>query len=204
MKRVGLAGTVKIELPDRTIRYCDGGFIEVGGEFYFGRDAVYGSIGALKTMKEGVGTVVPALTMILLPPDTTAPVDISKPGNQTARVTFSIAEYDADSGLVSTSDVFFSGQIDQTNLTDGENTYELAVSVVSLAERLFERNIGNTMNPTWHKTIHPGERGQDNATGLGGPLAWGTEKPVSGLGGSGGNRGGTLGPGFGATDRQVY
>src|SRR3546814_8736110 len=43
---------------------------------------------------------------------------------------------------------------------------ELAVSVVSLAERLFELNIGNSLNSAWHKSVWPGELGHDNATGL--------------------------------------
>ena len=85
----------------------------------------------------------------------------------------------------------FDGQVDQTVLTVGKGTKELAVSVVSLAERLFEGNIGNTLNPTWHKSIWPGETGHDNATGLSVSVAWGTESPTrystGGAGSVGGN-----------------
>src|SRR3546814_14440890 len=61
---------------------------------------------------------------------------------------------------------------------------EVAVSVVSLAERLFELNIGNSLNSAWHKSVWPGELGHDNATGLSIPVAWGVESPRSGGGGT--------------------
>src|SRR3546814_7709774 len=61
---------------------------------------------------------------------------------------------------------------------------EVAVSVVSLAERLFELNIGNSLNSAWHKSVWPGELGHDNATGLSIPVAWGVESPRSSGGGT--------------------
>src|SRR3546814_10142793 len=61
---------------------------------------------------------------------------------------------------------------------------EVAVSVVSLAERLFELNIGNSLNSAWHKSVWPGELGHDKATGLSLPVAWGVESPRSSGGGT--------------------
>src|SRR3546814_9368912 len=56
--------------------------------------------------------------------------------------------------------------------------------LVSLAERLFELNIGNSLNSAWHKSVWPGELGHDNATGLSIPVAWGVESPRSSGGGT--------------------
>jgi len=193
MSRIALTGLVKIELPDRTLRFCDGGFFTYESETYRSKDAVFGTIGALQTMAESVGDIVPAITMTLLPPSVTAPTAISQPGNQTAPAKFIIAEYDAETGLISTGDVEFYGQIDQTVLKRSATEYSLTVSIVSLAERLFERNIGNSMNPNWHKSVWPGELGQDNATGLTGAVAWGVEAAPGG----GTVRGGGGGGGFG-------
>jgi hypothetical protein len=188
MTRIGLTGLLKIELPDRTLRFCDGGFIEYEGEMYRGEDEIFGTIGQLRTMAESVGDIVPALTVTLLPPDTTAAIEISQPGNQTARARIIIAEYDPETGLPITGRTEFDGQLDQTVLTAGGGRKDLTASIVSLGERLFERNIGNTMNPQWHKSNFPGELGHDNATGLGRPVAWGTEAPGGGqVFGGGGN-----------------
>lgn len=199
MNQVALTGLVQIDLPERTLRYCDGGFFEFGGEAFRSSDATFGTIGSLAAMSEGVGDVVPALQMTLLPADSAAASDLSKPGHQTSRVRFWIAEFDVEAGTIASSEVMFDGQIDQTILTVGKGQKELAVSVVSLAERLFEGNIGNTLNPTWHKSVWPGETGHDNATGLSKPVAWGVETPRGGFGGGGASRNS---PG-GGSDRQA-
>jgi hypothetical protein len=193
MSAVALTGLVQIDLPETTLRYCDGGFFVFGGETFRSEDPMFGTIGALQTMREGVGDTVPALTMTLLPANDAAPADISKPGHQTSRVRFWIAEYDVATGVIGSSEVMFDGQIDRTNLTVGRGTKTLDVSIVSLAERLFEGNIGNTLNPTWHKSVWPGETGHDNATGLSVPVAWGTENPGRGGSSSGGGSWGARG-----------
>lgn len=184
MSRIALTGLLKIELPNRTLRFCDGGFFVYEGETYRSEDAVFGTIGAFQTMAESVGDIVPAVTLTLLPPDSAAPGELSQPGNQTSPAQFIIAEYDADTGIISTGSVEFYGQLDQTSLKDSAGEYALSVSVVSLAEKLFERDIGNSQNSSWHKSVWPNELGQDNATDIGGSVAWGVE--------SGSGRGGVV------------
>lgn len=191
MNIIAMTGLLKIELPEHTIRFCDGGFFEFEGETYRSKDPIFGTIAAVQSLTEGVGDSVPALSITLLPPDATAAADLSKPGHQTSRVRFWLAEYDVSTNVISSADVQFDGQIDQSVLTVGKGKRELSVSVVSLAERLFEGNIGNTLNPTWHKSVWPGETGHDNATGLAVPVAWGVEGPRrSSAGGGGGDDGG--------------
>lgn len=196
MQRVALTGLLAIDLPEREIRLCDGGFIEYDGDTYRGKDAVFGTVASVDALTEGFGDSVPALSLTLLPPDTTAAVDLSKPGHQTARVRFILAEFVADTGLITSAEVQFDGQIDQTVLTVGRGQRALTISVVSLAERLFEGNIGNSLSPVWHKTVHPGELGHDNATGLSVPVAWGVESPRGGTTGTVGGKGSIGGDGF--------
>lgn len=201
MNQIALTGLLRVELPTRTLRYCDGAFFVYNGETYRPDDAVFGTIGQLEAMTEGVGDFVPAVTMTLKIPDASAAADVSAPGNQTARAVFTIAEYDVETGAIITADKQFDGQLDQTVFTIGNNKKELGVSVVSLAERLFEGNIGNTLNPTFHKSIYPGEKGHDNATGLSVGIAWGTESPRNYSGGGGGSY---FGGGGNARDLRQY
>lgn len=189
MNRVALTGLVQIDLPDATLRYCDGGFFHFNGSVFRSHDPVFGTIRSVEPLTEGVGDSIPALTMTLLPPDTSAAAELARPGNQQSRVRFWIAEYDVDAGTISSAEVQFDGQIDQAKLQSRRGEKELTMTVVSLAERLFEGNIGNSLNPTWHKSVWPGERGQDNATGLGQPIAWGVEGPRAVGGGYGGGGG---------------
>ena len=189
MDRVGLTGLLKITLPTYTVLLCDGGFIAYAGETYRSSDPVFGTIASVDGLAEGQGDEIPALDLVLHPPGTTAAGELSKPGYQRSRVQFWIAEYDYDSGqVIGTPDLMFDGQIDQTSLRVG-STRELAMAVVSNAERLFELDIGNTLSPTFHTSVWPGELGHDNATGLSVPVAWGVEGPSRGVGGGGGGGG---------------
>lgn len=178
MNTVALIGLMKMEMPTRTVLLCDGGFIVFDGETYRSADDVFGTIASLEGLGEGVGDEVPALEVTFYPHGDAAPGDLSQPGFQTSRVRFWIGEYDVDAGTITgTPDLVFDGQLDRTALTVGQ-TREVACSVVSLAERLFELNIGNSLNPNFHKSVWPGELGHDNATGLSVPVAWGAEKPT--------------------------
>lgn len=190
---IGLIGLCKIELPEGTVRLTDGGFIDWDGEIFASKDAVFGTLSSLEGLTEGVDAEVPALDMALIPASTAAAADLSQPGFQRSRVRLWLAEYVVDTGLISGEpDLLFDGQIDQTSLTGGRETRELAMTIVSLAERLFERNIGNSLAAGFWKSIWPGDTGHDNATGLGKPIAWGVEAPPSTsgayYGGGGGGR----------------
>lgn len=183
MRTIAFAGLVEIEFPTRTVRLCDGGFFRWDGKLFRSEDEVFGTIGAVGELSEGVGEEVPVLEMQLLPPGATPPAQLSQPGFQSAPVRFWLAEYDPATGLVTGApDLQFEGEVDQTTITFGPDRRLLDMTVVSASARLLERNIGNSLNATWHKSIWPGEAGHDQGTGLGRQIAWGVERP----GGSGG------------------
>lgn len=183
MNRIGLVGLIRIDLPGQTIRLTDGGFIVWGVATYASKDALFGTIGTLEGLSEGADEEVPALSLTMLPPDSSSPGELSQPGFQQSRVRLWLGEYDAETGvLVGSPDILFDGQIDQTTFTEGRDVRELAMSIVSSAERLFERNIGNSLSPTFHKSVWPGETGNDNATGLNRQVAWGVASAQAGAG----------------------
>lgn len=172
----GLVWLLKMELPSYTVRLCDGAFQVWGAETFTSVDATFGTIGSVEAMSEGVGDEVPALELTFLPNPDAGPGDLSQPGFQQSPVKVWIAEFDsATHALVGTPDLVFSGQIDLTQLTI-TSTRELAMSVVSMAERLFELNIGNSLSDRWHQSVWPGELGHSNATGAQVQVAWGVER----------------------------
>lgn len=184
MLSTAIIGLVRIELPSATVRLCDGGFIVFNSEMYQSRDPVFGTIGSVEGMTEGIGDEIPALRMTLLPPISSAPADLSQPGYQNSLVQFWVGEYDQEAGvLIGPPDLLFHGQIDQITMIGGRQRREIAMTVVSTAERLFMTNDGNSLTPRWHKSIWPGERGHDNGVGLTIPVAWGVEsRPVASSG----------------------
>ncbi len=171
-------GLLKIEFPTRTVRLCDGGYFVWGAETYRASDAVFGTIGSIEELTEGVGDEVPALELVLNPPIETAPASLVQPGFQNSRVRLWLAQYNPVTGAITGSpQLLFDGQVDQSTLAIGRGRRDLQISVVSKLERLFQRNIGNTLNANFHKSVWPGETGEDNATGLVRSVAWGVEAP---------------------------
>lgn len=182
-------GLLKIEFPTRTVRLCDGGYFVWGGETYLASDAVFGTIGSIEELSEGVGDEVPALELVLNPPLETPPSSLVQPGFQNSRVRLWLAQYNpVTGGIAGTPQLLFDGQVDQSTLAIGRGRRDLQISVVSKLERLFQRNIGNSLNATFHKSVWVGETGEDNATGLVRSVAWGVESPSGTYGaGTGGS-----------------
>lgn len=176
MQRIAFVGLMKIEFPDYELRLCDGAFFDWGVERYTARDDVFGTIGGVQEIGEGIGEEVPVFELTLLPPGDTPASTLAAPGYQSARARFWLGEYDADaSTLTGDPDLQFDGQVDQITLGFGQGVRTMIVSIVSNTARLLERNIGNSLNSAWHKSVWPGETGHDNADGLGRQVAWGVE-----------------------------
>lgn len=190
MNRIGLTGLCQIDLPDHTIRLCDGGRIDWDGEVFRARDAEFGTIGSVEPLSEGASDEIVPLVLTLLPSSTAAAADLVQPAFQGSRVRLWLAEFDVASGMVVGDPTLrFDGELDQAALT---LQLELELTVVAAVARLFELNIGNSLSPAFHKSVWPGETGHDQATGLSFPDAWGVEgapMPASRTSG-GGNLGG--------------
>ena len=176
MRRIGLAALMEIALPTHTIRVCVGGFVRWGANLFQSSDPVFGVVGSVGELSEGVGEEVPVFEVTFLPPGTTPPSQLSQPGFQTSVAQFWIGEFDIDAGeLIGTPELQFIGELDQTTIEFGRDSRSVSMVIVSEAARLLERNIGNAMTSTWHRSIWPCETGHDQATGLGRQVAWGVE-----------------------------
>lgn len=177
----GIVGLLKIELPDHDAMICDGGFIVFGADTYKSRDDVLGTLAAVESMAEGIGDEIPALDLTFNPPDALAITTLSVGAIQKSAVRFWIGEYDAATGEIEgTPDLQFIGFIDQPVIRWGAREYEIALSAVSQSEWFFEKDTGNALSASFHKSLYPGETGHDNATGLGVSVAWGVAGPSGG------------------------
>lgn len=206
MDSITLAGLVKIELPDATIRLCDGAFVIWGEETFFSSDENFGNIGGIDAVSEGVGDSAPALRLTFQPTTTAAPADLSQPSWQGSRVRVWIAEVDPDTNQVTgTPSLQFDGQTDTTELIVGRSKRLVVMDIVSRAERLFVIDEGNTLSDRFHQSLYPGERGEENATGIGVGVAWGQALPAQsyGLGFSGGGNYGGGGGGGRLNNEQL-
>ena len=181
MERVLLSGLMKMELPGRAILLCDGGFVVWNDDTYQASDDEFGVLTGFDALSEGTGDEAPAGMLTMAPPSTAAAAVLSQPGYQGSRLRLWIAEIDEPSGqVIGEPDLMCDWQIDSTRLRIGRGTREVEIGCVTRGQRLMLRNDGNTLSPAWHRLVHPGEAGLDNATGLTTDVAWGAASPPRG------------------------
>ena len=175
MSTIALVGLFKMVTPEHTVLLCDGAFQRFDGDLYMSKDGLYGVISGLEAPEYGVGDQIPAISIDFAPAGNASVADLIQPGFQGSPMTFWVAQYDMDTGeIVGTPDVEFLGFLDRGRLSVGRDSRTLTIGGVPLTERMLTLNIGNSMNPNWHKSIWAGETGHDQATGLTQSVAWGT------------------------------
>ena len=179
MQATTIAGLITIVLPDVTLRYCDGAFVKWGADVFDCSDETFGVIGAIQTPEEGVGDEIPNFQLTFLPKSTAVAADLSQPNYQGCSFRSWTAEIDPDTNeVVGTPWLEIDGQVDSTDLVIDRGVRDLEMTVSSQAARLLVINEGNTLSPRFHKSIYPGELGEDNAIGIGVGVAWGTAAPA--------------------------
>lgn len=182
MERILLVGLMKLEMPDRVVLLCDGGFMNWNGETYVGADPEFGTLAGFEALTEGVGDEAPAGSLTMLPPTTAAAVTISQPGFQGSRLRLWIAEVEESSGLIiGEPDLQCDWQLDRTTLRIGKGDRRLELGCVSRSQRLLARSEGNVMSSAFHSSVWPGETGHDNAVGLEASFAWGAPSQPRGV-----------------------
>lgn len=169
-----LAGFLKWEAGDETVRLVDGGTLVFDGESYVSRHPIFGAIAGFDPIGEGVGDEAPAGILTFSPDPAADPLQINSPTLQGSRIRMWIGEVDADTGeIVGAPDLQLDNLVDVTTLKLAKNVFELAVGIVSRTERLFLLNEGNVLSGEYHRRIYPGELGLNNAIGVPAVIAWG-------------------------------
>lgn len=174
-RRVLIVGLVSIALPDRRICLADGSIaVPFDGATFTGRDAVYGVLGSIEAIEEAVGDTLPSLELTIRPPSLAAAVALCQPGNQGSPVRIWLSVVDADTGqVVPSPDLLFAGEIDVPWLEQDKGELEVRMDIASAFEPMFEADEGMRLADSVHQTIHPGERGFANMTGVQVERRWG-------------------------------
>jgi len=190
-----LAGLVEMQLASRTVRLCDGGFVNwpsVG--LFTSSDSKFGTIESLEAISEGLGDEAPGARMTLLPVSTALASDLFQSNAQGRPIKFWLAEIDRQTGaVVGTPELMFWGMVDFMTLRVGKSARAVEVDFVAASERLFLIREGNVLTTRFHQEAWPGEKGFDHCTGSGINVPWGVNGPsrgtwiFGGLAGRGGN-----------------
>jgi hypothetical protein len=176
-----LAGLVEMQLASRTVRLCDGGFVQWGANLFLSADPDFGTIESVEAVTEGVGDEAPGARMTLLPTSTADAADLFQSNAQGRPIKFWLAEVNRASGaLVGTPELMFWGMIDYMSLTLGKGSRKVEVEFVAASERLFMVREGNVLATRFHQEAWPGEKGFNHCTGNAVQVPWGVTGPPRG------------------------
>ncbi len=193
---IWLAGLCEIALPDRTVRLCDGAFVNWPTRGLFeSQDAELGAIDSLSPVGDAVGDEAPQGSLTLLPPAGAAAADLFQPNAQGGAMNFWLAEVSGTTGaVVGTPDLLFAGRIDTIKLTVGRTRRQVEITFMSEAERLFWTREGNVLSDRWQQLVWTGEKGLEFTSGAQVTVPWGIKGSRNGSEAySGGSGGGYLG-----------
>lgn len=182
-----LAGLIEIELPLRTVRLCDGGFVDWPAKGLFtSSDEDYGTIESVESVSESVSDDAPGGRVTLLPVSTAEAADLFQSSAQGAPIRFWLAEVNRATGiLVGTPELLFDGMIDTMTLRIARGARAVDIEFIASAERLFFVKEGNVLSSRFHRLAWPDELGFDFCTGSGVSVPWGVDGPSGSGGGSG-------------------
>lgn len=180
---IRLAGLALIELPARTIRLCDGGYVYWGADKFTAKDDEFGTLANFESNDDAIGEEAPGGRLTLLPPEATAAGTLAQPEAQGGAVQLWMAELDNETGLISgTPQMVFDGVIDTVTLRLTQRGREVVIGFVAQAERLFAIKEGNVLSTRFHQLAWPGEKGLDHCTGAQVAVPWGVPDPGRGTG----------------------
>ena len=193
-KIVLLAGLIELQLVSRTIRLCDGGFVNWPARGMFtSSDVDFGTIESLESISEGLGDEAPGARLTLLPTSTAEAGALFQSNAQGRPILMWLAEVDRSTGLlVGTPQLMFTGMIDSMKIAVGKAQRKVDIEFVAAAERLFLVREGNVLSPRFHQDAWPGEKGFNHCTANAVSVPWGVTGPPRGVvyvGGGGGGGG---------------
>lgn len=206
---------IEIRAPTFTLRLLDGASEVtfpvddavtgvVAPATFKGSDPVLGTLGALRSMSEGIGTEAPRLRIELRPPTRVAAATLNLPTNQGALVRMWFGAVSLIDGTVIEPSLEFLGNLDVPKYIGGK-ARRVEYDVFSPWEALFAEAEGDRLNHENHTRAFPLERGLEFVSDVERQLPWGADVPKSpmisaaqGAGGGGGyNSGGGGGGGYG-------
>ena len=155
---------VRIDLPDQTICWTDGGVAVFDGQNYYSEHPVFGLLDAVAGLSSGVSGQTTRPTISVLPKDAEAAAKLGHPNIQGSRVRVWTGAIDRSTGgLIGNPTLRFDGEIDRPRFTVGK-TWGLTLQCGTQAERQLEDNADWRLNHALHSKIWPGEMGLSNVT----------------------------------------
>lgn len=168
-----------LHLPDdRVVRLTDGGFVVWGDEVWTARDSLFGTVGALPEIEDGVTGGAARWDVTLLPEDAEAIAILSAPAAQGSLVTLHLASVTRATGLMAGEpDLLMRARLDIARLAVGANDRSVILECQTEAEMQLAPRNEQRLTDGFLKQAFPGARGLEYLTELGRPIYWRKDAP---------------------------
>lgn len=171
---------VKVEMPDHTIRWTDGGVVRWDGEVYRTKDATYGSLNAIGTIVDGIEVDAAPVTLSIAPPSLASLDALARSDAQGGRVEIYLAAL-VGGQVQGEPYLLYIGELDQPSLPPGPERI-LEYEIISAEARALRVSEEQVQSDAFHRLCFPGELGQQYATDGTKLTYWREDEPTSALG----------------------
>lgn len=174
-----LVALMQIDLPHRTVRLCDGGFVDWDGNRFDCVDPDFGTVKSAESFAEKTGDEAPGGKITFLPPSSAAARSLTNEEYQNCRMRFWFGEIDPATGaIIGAPELTADLAIDTASLKRSRGIREVDIEFESAAKRLFLVMRGQALSDRFHRQCFPGERGMENCTGMPRSTTWGADNPA--------------------------
>jgi len=195
LRQTGVATfkAVRLVLPSGTVRLCDGGTVQFGGETFTAQDAVWGALSSVDAIADGVDNQVSAAQIVIIPQSAQALADLSSHLAQGGEVSVWTGAADLDTGGVfGEPEVLFAGVINFATMTVTADGLGLSLDCIGEDAYQLRDDTEKRLNDAFHQSVWPGELGLQYVTDVTRTINWRVAGPsiTSQTSQSGGGRGG--------------
>lgn len=173
----------QIDLPGGPLRsVTDGaGFVTfaVDGvpQTFVARDAVYGVMGGVTEIVDGIAIEAPTISVNLYTPTNAAMAALSAPSAQRSRVRIWVGTVNRTTGQVIGVDQWYDGDTNVPTQNVGKSTRVLPLSINSALMKFLEPDEGARQNDGFHRLAWPEERGMQHVNSVELTDVWGSDAP---------------------------
>ncbi|WP_412545827.1 hypothetical protein [Maricaulis sp. MIT060901] len=170
-------GAIEIVLPADTVRLSTGLPVTIEGQPFTPKHTVYGSLGRVEGIEDGIGDTVPAPTVEMLTGSDAGIVNLSTAAAQGSRVRLWFGSINRVSGLAVGIQQVFTGILDTAELDPHATGKSLKLQLLTTLALALEPKDHRRCSDSFHQSVWPGERGMRRRSDLRRKFAWRTNQP---------------------------
>jgi hypothetical protein len=181
-RAVKMSYCLELKLPGYDLRLTDGPFYTFESEpgspqTFTSKDAIFGTLGGVGQITDGVSEGFPTTEVVILPPSNTAVAMLSAPAAQKSQARIWQVTLDKITDQVIGVRRRFKGWADVPSYSVDEGTKTLSIKLNSVLAAVRQADEGARLNDGSHQQAWPGEKGLEFSSMIEQVDYWGSDTP---------------------------